>query len=120
MIASTGEVVMADMELLFSSHPSGMNWIEFIETEVKERGNYTLAEADAWAKKYGLKPVTVVKWASKKKWVANKYNLFAEDWDTAQDIPEEEMVIYEVQGTVIPESDDGDEGVLVKLKNGGC
>ena len=120
MIASTDEVPMVSAEPLYSSHGVSMTWAAFIQLEVEERGNYKHEEVEDWAKKHSLVPDTLVIWASQKKWVANKYNLFAEDWDTAQDIPEEVMVIYEVQGTVIHESDDGDEGVLVKLKNGGC
>jgi hypothetical protein len=120
MIASTGEGTAVSTEPLYSSHGVSMTWAGFIQLEVVERGNYKRAEVEDWAKKHGLVPDIQVIWASQKKWVANKYNLLAEDWDTAQDIPEDEMDVYEVRGTIIPESDDGDEGVLVKLKNGGC
>lgn len=52
------------------------------------------------------------------KWVANKYNLFADEWDTAEKIPEDEMTVYEFsskRGFIIPESNDGDDGVLYVL-----
>jgi hypothetical protein len=120
MMTSMDKGVTVSTEPLYSSHGISMTWAAFIQLEVEDRGNYKHEEVEDWARKHSLVPGTLVIWASQKKWVVNKYNLLAEDWDTAQDIPEEEMVIYEVQGTVIPESDDGDEGVLVKLKNGGC
>ncbi len=120
MMISMDKGVTVSTEPLYSSHGISMTWAGFIQLEVEERGNYERTEVEDWAKKHGLVPDTQVIWASQKTWVANKYNLLAEDWDTAQDILEGEMSVYEVRGTIIPESDDGDEGVLVKLKNGGC
>lgn len=104
----------------YSNHPDWMLWSQFIETEVKERGNYPLEEVKEWEKKYGLTPDMLVKWVTAKKWIANRYNLLAEEWDTAQDIPEDQMSIIEVPKpfTLINESDDGDHGYLAISREG--
>jgi hypothetical protein len=119
MIASIDEVPVVSAEPLYSSHGVSMTWVAFIRLEVEERGNYKREEVEDWARKHSLVPDTLVIWASQEKWVANKYNLSADEWETAQGIPEDEMSVYEVQGTIIPESDDGDEGFLVRLNAGG-
>ncbi len=92
---------------------------QFIETEVEERGNYTEADVQRWIIKYNLFPNDKVIWVSPKKWVANRYNLLAEEWDTAENVPEAEMSVYEIrydEGFIIPESDDGDEGYIFVYK----
>ena len=96
-----------------------MIMMQFIETEIKERGNYTLAGVQNWMRKYNVSENDLAIWVSPKKWVANRYNLLAEEWDKAKYVPESEMNVYEIKGNegfIIPESDDGDEGYLFVFK----
>uniref|UniRef100_A0A6M3XIG7 Defence against restriction A C-terminal domain-containing protein n=1 Tax=viral metagenome TaxID=1070528 RepID=A0A6M3XIG7_9ZZZZ len=96
-----------------------MTMKQFIETEIKERGNYTHAEVQNWIRKYNISENDLAIWVSPKKWVANRYNLLAEEWDKAEKVPESEMSVYEIKGNegfIIPESDDGDEGYLFVFK----
>ncbi len=96
-----------------------MTMKQFIETEVMERGNYTTADVQDWMRKYNLSMNDLAVWVSPLKWVANRYNLLAEEWDKARFIPESEMNVYEIKGNegfIIPESDDGDEGYLFVFK----
>ncbi len=96
-----------------------MSLKQFIETEVKERGNYTLADVQNWMRRYNISGNDLAIWVSPKKWVANRYNLPASEWDEAEKVPESEMNVYEIRGDggfVIPESDDGEEGYLFVFK----
>jgi hypothetical protein len=44
---------------------------QYIETDVEERGNFTLAYVQNWMKKYNLSGTDLAIWVSPKKWVAN-------------------------------------------------
>ncbi len=104
-------------EIYYTSHNPifKMTLNQFIETEVNERSNYPLEYVQEWMRKYNLTGSDLVTWVSPLKWVANRYNLFAEEWDEAKKIPESEMSVYEIkadEGFIIPESDDGEEGYL--------
>ena len=105
------------VKVYYTSHDPAykMTLNQFIETEVHERGNYTLKEVQGWMRKYNLTGNDFALWVSPLKWVANRYNLFAEDWDKARFIPESEMSVYEIKGDegfIIPESNDGEAGYL--------
>ena len=92
---------------------------EFIETEVKERENYTLKEINCWKKKYHLTNISIVIWVSPLKWRAYSYTLLADERDNARNIPESDMdvtVIKADNGFIIPESDDGDDGFVFVYK----
>jgi hypothetical protein len=88
---------------------------EFIETEVKERGNYTSTEIKRWKKKYHLTDATRLIWVTPLKWRAFSYTLPASEMENAKNIPENEMDVTEIkadEGFIIPESDDGDDGFV--------
>ena len=88
---------------------------EFIELEADERGNYETRMIKRWMKKYNLRDDSRVIWISPDKRIANRYNLTASEWDSAIDIPEDEINVIEINpadGKIILESDDGDNGFL--------
>jgi len=94
---------------------------EFIETEVKDRENYTKKEIREWKKKYHLTNDTVLIWVALYKWRAFSYLLGAEEMEGAENLSENEM--YDVEeiktedGYIIPESDDGDDGFIFIYHN---
>jgi hypothetical protein len=102
-------------KVYYTSSAHTMTLKQFIETEVQERGNYSLQDVKAWQQKYKISNTARMIWVSPKKWVANRYNLPADEWDEAENVPESEMSVYKIkasEGTLIIESDDGDEGFL--------
>lgn len=84
-----------------------MYFWEFIEIEVYERDNYTLAEVLQWRDKYGIKDETAVMWVSPEPSIALSYQ--------PADEPTE---IQSTEGFIIPESDDGNNGFLFILNGG--
>lgn len=101
--------------IYYSSVPSPFEFNEFMKLEVSERQNYTEEQVQEWINKYNLKTDALVIWVSDIKWVANRYNLSADEWDTADQVPENKMDVYEYsskKGYIIPESDDGENGFL--------
>jgi hypothetical protein len=94
---------------------------EIVKTEVDERGNYTHEQVNHWKKKYKIEDQDMAVWVSPKKWVANKYNLPAEQHDQAHKVPEKEMDVMGIdssKGYIIKESDDGDDGYIFVFKKG--
>jgi len=99
----------------YTSSAHTMTLKQFIETEVQERGNYSIQDVKAWQHRYNISDTARMVWVSPKKWVANRYNLPADEWDEAENVPESEMSVYKIkasEGTLIIESDDGEEGYL--------
>ncbi|MFH1637275.1 MAG: hypothetical protein ABIB71_02510 [Candidatus Woesearchaeota archaeon] len=105
----------------YSSHEVPCSIKEFIELEVKERKNYSMAEVRRWMKRYGIRNEDKIIWVSDKKWVANRYNLGVDKWDNAQLISEDDMSVCTFtsdEGFIIPESDDGDDGYVFVFRKG--
>ena len=105
--------------MVYYTSAKPVHFKDIIDTEVNERGNYTHEQVDHWKKKYRIDDHDKAVWVSPKKWVANKYNLPAEQHDEAHKIPEKDMdvmVIDSSKGYIIKESDDGDEGYIFVFK----
>lgn len=99
-----------------TSRPMTIN--DFIEIEVEERENYDIDDVNEWIDKYNIKPNTRIIWVALKPYIASRYEMSAEDWDNAEEIYNENpndfnvKVINSMDGLLIPESDDGDEGFI--------
>jgi hypothetical protein len=100
----------------------------FVETEVDERGNYELADVQAWVDKYLITENAKLLWVATEPHIAARYQMDASDWDNAKKIYEKNKSDYNVreiessEGVIIAESDDGDDGyvmLLNKLAKGG-
>ena len=101
-----------------------MNISQFIETEIKERGNYTRKEVNNWIKKYNIKPNTELLWVTTTPWMAARYEMSTDEWnDDIEQIYNSNKENYSVRtidanaGVIIEESDDGDDGYIFVLKN---
>jgi len=93
---------------------------DFVDIEIKERGNYQDLNIPAIKKKYNVTDNTSVIWVTPIKWIANRYNLSGDDYDNAENIPEDEMDIHEYSsndGVIVKETDDGDDGFLFIFNN---
>jgi hypothetical protein len=95
---------------------------EFIETEVYDRENYDITEINNWIIKYNIpNNKEILLWVSTKPWIAARYTLPAEYWDNIKEIylknPSDFNIetIYKNDGTIINESNDGDDGYLMVL-----
>ena len=103
-------------ELYSSNSAKGaFTFKEFVDVEIDERGNYGNLDIPAIKQKYGLTDSSKVLWVTPEKWIANRYNLSSDEYDDAENIPEEDMSVYAYtpeQGFIIPETNDGDEGYL--------
>jgi len=110
-----------DFNKIFYSTSSPITISEFIETEVDERGNYDIDDVNEWISKYGIKSNTNLIWVSDKPYIAARYSMPAEEWDDAEDIYNSDKDSYKVDiftnddGTIIDESNDGDDGYLMIL-----
>ena len=105
------------MEFFTTSQP--INIQQFIETEVKERKNYSITDVKRWIKKYFLDQNSQLLWVTTKPWIAARYQMNATDWDDCENIYKKNPKKWKVRkidnGTIIKESDDGDEGFLMIL-----
>ena len=96
---------------------------EFIEIEVDERENYDTDDVNEWIEKYNIKEDTKLLWVAKKPWIAARYQMLAEDWDDAENVYNKSLGEYDVlpisenAGKIIKESDDGDDGFIMVLKD---
>ena len=108
----------------YSSHGCMVPWKEIREIEVKERGNYPMREVRKWEKKYGIKDDMPTIWLTNER-MALTYGDGADMIDTILSLTDEELTAYmkaeDIEppekfdlsmGTLIPESDDGDDGYL--------
>lgn len=99
-----------------------MNIDKFIDTEVYERDNYRLSEVKKWIKKYNITRRTDLIWVATEPWIAARYQMLADDWENAKQIYNENKDYYDIkvvkssEGTIIKESDDGDDGFLFIYK----
>ena len=109
------------MKTYYSSHDGTSTWAEWWEKEVCERENYSAHEASKWAAKYHIRNDDIVKWVTPDKAVAMGYKLLP--FDEGFLISKEELNEFvngalglwecdEMQGFIIPESDDGDDGFI--------
>jgi ribosomal protein S18 acetylase RimI-like enzyme len=124
----------AKITTYFNSHGFSMPWDELVEIEA-ERGNTANEDFQEWSKKYGIKPNDNVIWVAKNKNIAVWYASPAGDFDKIKGMSDSELndymqsegiELYEYSledGYIIPESDDGDDGVIMVLQkkyaNGG-
>jgi len=98
---------------------------QFKELEVEERGNYEEEDVDKWVEKYGITDKSQLLWVAVNPWTAARYAYFtADQWDDAEKIykaggnDEYPVDIVSVSdGTIIEESDDGDEGFLMLMND---
>jgi len=95
---------------------------EFIAIEVHDRKNYVLWQVLRWCKKYSIDNSTELLWVARYPWTAARYQMPASDWDDCKEIYMKNKSEYHVRtinsnsGTLIKESDDGDDGFLFILK----
>jgi hypothetical protein len=104
----------------YNSHGESYSFEDFIDVEVNERENYTKEDVNGWAKKYKIKNSDNVIWVTADKYIANSYNLAAEEYGNRYSIPDKELNVVEIDGEkgfIIPESNDGDEGYLFVYRN---
>lgn len=110
-------------QIYYSSNSSdgSFTFKQFVDSEIKEMRNYPNLNVNSVKKKYGITDRTKVIWVTLKKWIANRYNLLADDYYNAENIPEDEMGdVYEYSsknGFLITETNDGDEGFLYVWRN---
>lgn len=96
---------------------------EFIEIEVEDRENYDIDDVNEWIEKYNIKSDAKLLWVAKKPWIAARYQMLVEDWDKAEDIYNNSPEDYDIlsisgkKGEIIIESDDGDDGFIMILKD---
>lgn len=99
-----------------------MPFSEFVEIEVEERSNYEEEDIKHWKKKYGITDDSKVIWVALEPHIAARYQMEPDDWDKAKELYEADPEKYEVdeyptsKGTLIEESDDGDDGFIMVLK----
>lgn len=97
----------------YSSHGSVTSLAEIYELEVEERENYTPQEFQSWIASYGLTMEMDAIWGTTYE-TARRY-CDNEDDEPYELVPKE----YGVRSfIVITESDDGDDGFLLVLKEG--
>jgi hypothetical protein len=104
----------------YNSHGESYSFEDFIDVEVNERENYTKEDVNGWAKKYKIKNSDNVIWVTADKYIANSYNLAAEEYGNRYSIPDKELNVVEIDGEkgfIIPESNDDDEGYLFVYRN---
>lgn len=95
---------------------------DFIEIEVEDRENYDIDDVNEWISKYKIESDTKLLWVATTPHIAARYQMPAEDWDNAKEIYEENPDDYKVEtvssksGTIIEESDDGDDGFVFILR----
>lgn len=105
-------------DIFYSTWEEPYRFDEFIETEVRERKNYSKSDIKQWAKKYNLHPWSQCVWVTPDKYRAMSYHDDIDDHDEWMENAEKEnrtvdvYEYYKKDGFVIPESDDGDNGVL--------
>jgi predicted ATP-grasp superfamily ATP-dependent carboligase len=96
---------------------------QFIELEGNDRGNYTLQEIAEWCIKYGISLFDELIWVTPDPKMATIYagNMTPFDYDEVTDemVKAANLVTYELNENmfIIPESDDGCNGVLLVIKN---
>jgi len=106
----------SEVKYYTTSYP--MTIKDFIDIEVEERGNYELKDVQEWVEDYSVTPNTKLLWVATKPYVAARYQMNADDWDNAETIYNENPNDFDVQvidgseGTIIEETDDGDDGYL--------
>ena len=102
-----------------TSHKTTLS--EFIQIEVKERRNYTMSEIKNIIKLYNLNLESLVIWVALEPYIAARYEMLAMHWDNAKEIYNKAPNDYNIRtietGTLILETDDGDGGYLLILKD---
>jgi len=106
-----------------TSRPMSLD--EFKELEIEDRGNYEEEEVNEWVKKYGITDKSQLLWVALNPWTAARYLYFSvEQWDDAEKIykagSDDEYpvdIVSVSDGTIIEESDDGNEGFLMLMND---
>lgn len=112
-----------DEQKKYYSTSRAMPFSEFISIEVDERSNYEEEDVNLWKKKYGITDDSKVIWVALEPHIAARYQMDADDWKNAKELYEADPEKYEVdeysssKGTLIEESDDGDDGFVMVLKD---
>jgi hypothetical protein len=106
-----GEERATGQRAWFNSHGEVTTLAEIYELEVEDRENYTPEEFQRWLDKYGLTLNMGAIWGTTRE-MAQTYCDNPED-EPVELAPERYGVF-----TVIEESDDGDDGFLLVLKDG--
>jgi len=117
-------------KIFYSSHGCSAKWSEIKDIEVFERENYELAEVEKWEECYDLTPSTPVIWVTDSLNMAVSYMADASEFDEIIQMSEEKLLKYIIEndlsdpstftvkdGTIIPESDDGEHGYLMILNH---
>lgn len=103
-----------------------MGYYELIQIEVKERGNYSMEDIKEWMKMYRLTKNDTFRWVAKTPAMAARYDMSADLWNGDLYIKEYKKnpneyhveVVRASSGVVITESDDGDWGAIMVIKDG--
>lgn len=101
--------------MYYNSHGHPMYFGEFIELEVESRENYEMEEIEQWKRKYNISNDTECIWITRDEETAYTYHD-----DYLNNYPFQKNVVKKINpdaGFLIPESDDGDNGFLMIIKN---
>lgn len=115
-------------KVYYSSHGNACRWKELRELEVDERDNYPSEYFDDIEKKYGVTPEDMAIWVTDNIRVAMSYAALAEEYDNIMSCTDEDLTkwieqegqpykYYLSDGFIIPETDDGDQGVILVIRN---
>lgn len=115
-------------KIWYSSHGNPCRWSEIRELEVVERGNYTDEDFNKWEKKYGIVQNDMAIWVTPDRRIALTYADIAANYDKILNLPEEALDSYEdemgglerfypTDGFIVSESDDGDKGYIMVIRN---
>jgi len=131
LTAKQERIAPEEIELIIEGNANSTNYYttaepmtidDFIEIEVEDRGNYDIDDVNEWIDKYKIESDTELLWVAASPHIAARYQMPAEDWDNAKEIYEKNPGEYNVRtvssktGTIIEESDDGDDGFIFVLR----
>lgn len=102
-------LAMKQIKILYNSHGYYMSFLEFIKLEVFDRNNYEIEEVFNWIEKYNIELKDKVIWVSENRDIIKSYDGNEDNFL---------FTYYSNDGTIIKESDDGNEGFLFIFNKG--
>ena len=119
------------MMTYYNTHGHAYKWKDFVDTEVKERGNYTTKEVALWKSKYNITDSDKLIWVAITPQAALAYKLDAQaqldikmpldkymkKWKATKGDLNSLAKYKSTDGVIIPESNDGCDGFLFILNN---
>ena len=137
LLLDQDETFEADSQISYYSTGNVHRWIQFLNTECEERGNYDYDTMKKLESKYNLNDNSAVIWVSEYPEVAASYEIsqgiihnneqsVIDDWGFSKNdlkttkfgqiyLPTHMNNAYTYQGTIMPETDDGEGGYLLSL-----